>query len=366
MTQTTALRPRSKGLFHRLLRGVRKRTGHHADRLRLLFSLRHIHGPKQRFAPADAIVLIALVRDGAYYLDAFFDHYKSLGIRHFVFFDNGSGDGTIARIKQEKGTAILQSRLPWGRFENLFRSYTARRYGTDRWCLIVDMDEIFDFEGRQQIGLQGLTGYLASKGHTAMMAQMLEMFPPAPLSGVADMPYPEVLRSFDGYDLSAVSAHDYHAPDTGLSYFLNQNRPGPDETPQPPQVLFGGIRAAVFGENCCLSKHPLVFVTAGVVAGIHPHAATGVDVAPMTAVLKHYKFANDPLRRDRQSVQSEAIAHGEDKMRLAVMENAPDLSLWSDTARHGPDIETLQQLGFLTSSASYKAFLRDRAQQQEA
>ncbi|MDE4131508.1 glycosyltransferase family 2 protein [Phaeobacter sp. QD34_3] len=339
-------------------RRLHKRVRQVFTHLRFRASLRHLHGPRSTFANPDEVTLIALVRDGSYYLEAFFDHYRSLGIRHFVFFDNGSEDDTIERIRQQPGTAIVQSKLPWGQFENMFRSFAAGRYARDRWCLIVDMDEIFDFEGRQEIGLAGLIRYLQRQGHTAMMAQMLEMFPQRSLSEVAQMPYGEVLHSFDCYDLSVVSSFDYHAPATGLSYFLNQNRPNAADGSAPPRVRFGGIRAKVFGENCCLSKHPLVFVGTGVTAGVHPHAATGVDVAPMTALLKHYKFANDPLARDRQSVKTAAIEHGEDQLRLSVLSKTPDLSLWSETARQGPTIEALQDLGFLSRSDTYSSYLR--------
>lgn len=340
---------------------LRKRLGRTYQRMRFLSSLRHLHGPRGVFAAPDEVTLIALVRDGSYYLDAFFDHYSSLGIRHFVFFDNGSEDDTIARIRERPGTAILQSRLPWGQFENMFRSYAAQRYAQNRWCLIVDMDEIFDFEGRTEIGLQGLTRYMSARGYTAMMAQMLEMFPKAPLAEVADMTYPEVLRQFSWCDLSAITAHDYDAPDTGLSYFLNQNRIAMGGS-QPLQVLFGGVRAKVFSEHCCLTKHPLVFVGPGVEAGVHPHAATGVTLAPITGLLKHYKFANDSLARDRKSVAEAAIAHGEDQLRLSALSSNPDLSLWSEAALQAPDIATLQDKGFLIASEDYSQHIRASAE----
>ncbi|MEL0435754.1 glycosyltransferase family 2 protein [Phycobacter sp. K97] len=348
MTTSTARLPLSKRLGKRLER--------YRERLRFAASLRHIHGPRRRFAAPEEVTLVALVRNGSYYLDAFFDYYQGLGIRHFVFFDNGSDDDTITQIRKRPGTAILQSRLPWGAFENAFRSYAARRYATDRWCLIVDMDEIFDFQGRADIGLTGLVQYLSANGYTAFMAQMLEMFPKAPLRDVAKMPYPEVLEAFSFYDLSAISAYPYHSADTGLSFFLNQNHP---KDANAPQVLFGGVRAKVFGEACCLTKHPLLFVGPAVQAGVHPHAASGVRVAPMTGLIKHYKFADDALARDRKSVETASIAHGEDKLRLERLSKQPDLSLWSEAARETPDIATLQDLGFLKASEDYDAYLRE-------
>lgn len=301
--------------------------------------------------------MVALVRDGAYYLDAFFDHYRSLGLSHFVFFDNGSSDTTLARLQQEPGVVILQSTLPWGDFENDFRHYAAQRYAQDRWCLVVDMDEIFDFEGRAEIGLAGLTRYLTAQGYTGLMAQMLEMFPKAPLSAVSTLSYPQALEQFCHFDISTVTAHDYKSPSTGLGYFLRQN----ECTPPAPSVLFGGIRGKVFGETCCLSKHPLIFIGPGVQAAVHPHASTGVRMPPMTALLKHYKFANDALARDKASQARASIAHGEDRLRLSVLTQDPNLSLWSAQAQPFWGIAALQQQGFLQADAAYTATLTQRA-----
>lgn len=358
MSQTTSPEGYLSGKIARLGRrfsGLR-------DRIAMARSVKHLHGPSQRFASEDEVTLISLVRDGGYYLDAFFDHYRSLGIRHFVFFDNGSTDDTLDRIRAEPATAILQSTLPWGRYENLFREYAARRYGANGWCLIADMDEIFDFEGRDEIGLEGLITYLDQQGCTAMMAQMLEMFPDASLRDVAQMPYAAALRVFDYCDLSQISRFDYSDPTLELSYYLGQNDvSGAD---QNAGFLFGGIRAKIFGENCCLSKHPLIKVTSRVTPAVHPHLSTGLRVAPMDAVLKHYKFANDSFGRDLRSQSEGSIDHGEDRKRLQAIEEQPDLNLWSEGAMYYPGLSGLQEAGFLRRSDSYAAFVLEHSNPQ--
>ena len=337
----------------RLSKRLKRHWQKNWQQIRLQRSIRHLHGPKGRVAAPDEAVLIALVRDGSYYLDVFFDHYRALGIRHFVFVDNGSCDDTLARLQQEPGVAVLQSTLPWGRFENDFRATAARRYGQDRWCLIVDMDEIFDFEGRFEIGLAGFIRYLTAQGYTGVMAQMLEMFPKAALRDVAALPYRDVMAQFSNCDLSAVKSLPYDSDQTGLAYFLHQNSPAISA----PPILFGGVRGKVFGENCCLSKHPLIFNGADVGPAVHPHASTGLHLAPMTALIKHYKFANDSFGRDQQSLASASIAHGEDRLRLAAIGQNSDLSLWSETAQTFPGISGLQQQGFLLADPEFTAHI---------
>ena len=112
------------------------------------------------------------------------DYYRGLGIRYFAFIDNGSTDATIARIKQQEGCVIDRVTLPLAQYEDLMRGYPAAQYGKERWCLYVDMDEQFDFEGRESYGLPALIRYLEQRGDTALMAQMLEMFPRAPLAAI--------------------------------------------------------------------------------------------------------------------------------------------------------------------------------------
>jgi hypothetical protein len=340
-----------------VMRRLFNRSGRGLRRLRFAANLRHLHGPRRPDIVPGEVVLIALVRNGAYYLDAFFQHYRAMGAKHFVFIDNGSTDATIERIRAEPGTIIDQCRLPLARYEDLIRQYPAQTYGRNRWCLYVDMDEIFDFEGRAQIGIHGLIRYLEQHRYTAFVAQMIEMFPKQPLSEVADLPYDKVLESFRYFDLSAVDKYPYHASEIPFSALLQDN------TLADPGVsfCFGGIRQKVFGEHCCLTKHPLVFNGEGVTPAPHPHLSMGVHCADVTGVIKHYKFANDPLARDAASIASGDLAHGEDRKRAEVLGTRPELSLFSLDARRWNRVELLYRGGFLTNSQSYTDFVQSEA-----
>ncbi|MGJ8625644.1 MAG: glycosyltransferase family 2 protein [Sulfitobacter sp.] len=322
---------------------------------RFAASVHHLHGPKTLdVAPGD-VVLIALVRNGSYYLDAFFRHYRAMGVQHFVFIDNGSTDETIARIKREKGTVIDQSKLPLAGYEDLIRQYPANTYGQNRWCLYVDMDEIFDFEGRTSIGIKGLIGYLEAQGHTALVAQMLEMFPKSPLSAAADLPFKQALLEFLYFDISAVEKFEYHSDQISFSALLTNN------TVATPDIkfCFGGVRGKVFGENCCLTKHPLIFNGPNVTPAPHPHLSMGVNCADVTAVIKHYKFANNPIGRDTASLATGDVSHGEDAARVQVMTQQPDVSLFSLDARRWNRVELLYRAGFLVPSDAYSAYLAE-------
>lgn len=341
-----------RGILSRI-RARRDRAAHHR---RFLRSVDHLHGPEGPTTAPDDVIVVALVRDGMFYLDAFLRHYRALGAAQFVFCDNGSGDGTIERLQQEKDVVILRSTLPWGEVENDFRRYAAGRYAPGRWCLYADMDEIFTFEGAEQIGLPGLTRYLATQGYTAMMAQMLEMVPDAALSEASQLTYAEALEAYEWYDLRQITRYDYHDRQIGFAWFLKDNRLANDRL----QVLFGGLRARVFDENCCLTKHPLVRIVEGVEPGVHPHAASGVQVAPMTGLIKHYKFAGDAAARDADTLARGVIPHGEDARRMARFKAEPELSLWSNEAQRFEGLAPLYAEGFLQRDAGFDAFLAEQ------
>jgi hypothetical protein len=215
------------------------------------------------------------------------------------------------------------------------------------------MDEIFDFEGRAQIGLAGLITYLEGQGATAMVAQMLEMFPKAPLNGVASFSYRQSLEEFAYFDIGSVTKFDYHSSEIPFSSLLDGNTVPTDEI----KFCFGGVRGKVFGENCCLTKHPLIFNGPDVTPAPHPHLSMGVRCADITGVIKHYKFAGDTVARDAASLSSGDLAHGEDAARMAVLSHAPDVSLFSLDARQWNRVVLLIRAGFLVGSARYSAYL---------
>lgn len=334
-------------------RGVEQRR-----RARFARALTHLHGPSTLDMEKEDVLAIVLVRNGSYYMDVFFEHYRRLGVRHFAFIDNGSTDETLQRLSSEPGVVVDQCTLPLAGYEDLLRQHPANTYGRDRWCLYVDMDELFDFEGSAALGLAGLTRYLTAQGATAMMAQMLEMFPKTPLRENAHLSYADAVEAFGYFDISDVRKYDYHSDQIEFSALLADNSVPHDAL----KFCFGGVRGKVFGENCCLTKHPLVFNGPEVSPAPHPHLSMGVRCADITGVVKHYKFAGDTAARDAASLGSGDLDHGEDAARAAVLTQTPNVTLFSLDARPWNRVELLIRAGFLVGSDAFTRYLQ-KAQQ---
>jgi glycosyltransferase involved in cell wall biosynthesis len=346
-------KPHNPGLWERL----RRKLARLAHKRRLVSSIRHLHGPARLDTRPEDVTLVVVVKNGIFYLEEFLRHYRDLGIRHFVFFDNGSDDGTIERIKQEAGTVILQSLLPTAEFEPDFRRYAAEKYCRNRWCLYADIDEFFAFEGQDRIGLTGLVRYLTGNGYTTLVAQMLDLFSEKSLQETANVAFAQVLDSYRFYDLEKtehIGYHDFENPlIAGFAYYLRQNT-----VPDPRiKFLFGGIRNKMFGEICCLTKHPLVFLGDQVAPGVHPHFSGHVKCADFTALLKHYKFCDNPIQRDRDSVKAGIIPHGADKLRLSVLAQNENLGLYSPAAHRFTGFGQLYDQQFLVRSDRFTAYV---------
>ena len=316
------------GIFNGF-RGFRQRAAEKRRKARFAQSVRHVHGPEQLDGGPNDIVAIVMVRNAAGYLDAFFDQYRAMGVDHFAFFDNGSTDDTIARIASRPGTVVDQCDLPLADYLDLMRAYPAQRYVQNRWCLNVEVDEILDFEGRAQIGIDGLVRYLSEINATAFVAQTLDMFPKTPLSDMGPMTFDDVLNEFIYFDVSALEHFDYHSPDIPFAPLLAHN----DLTVDGIEVFFGGIWRKVFDEGRCLTRHPLVFNGPGVAMMAHPNAPTGVQVGDITGVLRNYRFAGRAL---------------------AQSASAP---LFSLDARRWNRVELLTRAGIVNGSDGYRRFL---------
>ncbi len=184
--------------------------------------IRHVHGPEEVAYGMDELIVLCLVRDGRPYVRSFVEHYSSMGVKHLVFLDNGSTDGTVEALKEYDNVTVLHTGLPYKERQGLMKRYLSRqrhRFGRGRWSLYADIDELFDYPYSDVVGLGSFLGYLNSKPYTAVVAQMLDMFPEEPLSGRAgnpDEPLKELHRFYDisGIWRSSIKEHPRCPPTT--------------------------------------------------------------------------------------------------------------------------------------------------------
>src|SRR5579862_8487263 len=95
-----------------------------AARERLVsLSVTHLHGPRRVRLSRNEGAVTCVVRNGAFYVEAFIRHYTRMGFKHIFFLDNGSGDDTLSLIKKHDNVSVCTSSLPVDANQGLFKKY---------------------------------------------------------------------------------------------------------------------------------------------------------------------------------------------------------------------------------------------------
>jgi hypothetical protein len=319
----------------------------------------HVHGPEEVAYGMDELIVLCLVRNGRPYLRSFVQHYASIGVQHLVFLDNGSTDGTVEALKKYDNVTVFRTGLPYKTHHALMLRYLTERFARGRWSLLVDVDELFDYPYSDVVGLNSLLRYLNNNRYTAVVAQMLDMFPEEPLSGRAssvDEPLKELHRFYDMSNLRRknIKEHPRCPPD---------NTYGGDEI----AAFSGGVRLTVFGVNSFLTKHPLVFLDGDVnPVTPGPHWQSNARVADFTGVLLHYKFLDEHLHKQAAQAVREEHRKTEGttwyKNILEVLEKNPNLSIKTEASKELKSVNDLVGTQFVSVSRQYMKFVESEEQ----
>lgn len=317
-------------------------------RQRLRLDVRHVSGPtKVEYGP-DELVVVCLVRDGRPYVKAFVEHYRQLGAKHIVFLDNGSTDGTVEAARKYDGVTVLWTRLPYKKYKYLMKQYLISHFGSGRWSLCVDIDELFDYPYSDVIPVGAFLRYLAAKSYTAVTGQMLDMFSDEPVlpggSGGLDEPLKERHRFYDISDLG-------RTPMKGHPRLLDSVVESEDV-----EVFRGGVRNVVFDVRANLTKFPLVFSDGRVMPMDNSsHRVNRARIADITCVLFHYKFL-DRFHEQAARAVREGNYHddsSEYKKYLQVLEEGSELRVRRETAHEITSTIDLIDNQFLVVSEDY-------------
>ena len=319
------------------------------------FEVEHLCGPEEIAYKDDELVVVCLVRDGEPWVRTFVEHYISLGVRHLVFLDNNSGDGTVSAASEYDDVTVLRVALPFDadvdgtRGQVVMRKYLIERFGKGRWSLCVDIDELFDYPYSDVIGLESLLGYLDSKSYTAVVAQMLDMFPERPLLELADSPdepLKEVHRFYDISGLERVSRKERSRRLSTDNITLES-----DEI----EWFSGGLRRTIFDlPGPWLTKYPLVYCD-GSLEPDPPHGVRNARIADLSCVLFHYKFLKNFREQAVRAVREEQY-HSKSrayKRYLNTLEQNPGLRLRLESSKEIVSVNELLESRFLVASEDY-------------
>lgn len=171
------------------------------------FRSRHVLEPVANrtagISPGD-ILLFACVRNEAIRLPFFLDHYRSLGVSHFLIVDNDSDDKTRDLLTVADDVSLWRTSAGYkaSRFGMDWLTWLLRRYGHGHWTVTADADELLVYPDHDSRNLHELTAWMDQQGQVMMGAFMLDMYPKGPPDHQvyhAGQDPCEVLQWFDAY-----------------------------------------------------------------------------------------------------------------------------------------------------------------------
>lgn len=136
-------------------------------------------------APDDIIAVMTL-RNERQRLSYTLAHYRRLGVRQFLVVDNNSDDGSTDFLRAQPDVSLWHTAHSYraARFGLDWMTWLQMRYAHERWCLMVDADELLIYAHHDSRSLQDLTKWLDAEGRTAFGAHMLDLYPKGALSDV--------------------------------------------------------------------------------------------------------------------------------------------------------------------------------------
>jgi hypothetical protein len=325
-----------------------------SDYTHLLYNLRDLpaavqrrrevrrHGARDRFEEVrllpepgrDDILCLTIVRDEALRLPAFLDHYRKLGVDRFAIIENCSRDESLELLLHAPDVDVLRtdgpmdaamSGLTW--WQHLFD-----RYGSHRWYVMVDGDELLVYTDMERRNLHDLRNDLECRRRLALSAYMIDMYPDGPL----DAPITE----------HPVSLIDSCPLFDATSY---QTKPRKDRIAH----FKGGPRRRLFGLHQRLQKVPF-FRHTPLFAQLTMHDPVARCYAPPTeAALLHFKLMSDFRQRVDESVQHQQHwnASSDYVAMKKVLDEMPDLDCRYEGSRRYEGPESLVEAGFMSPVA---------------
>jgi hypothetical protein len=310
--------------------------------------VKHLSGPRRVVSGPDDVIVISVMRNGELWLESFLAHHRRIGIRNFVILDNGSSDRSVEILSRQPDVTLLRTYAPYHAYENTMKRYLARRYCRNRWCLCVDLDELFDFPRSTRMPLSALIGYLNHKGFNAVITQMLDMFSDGPISDVSNDPAKDLRTNYSFYDLSNIAATTYPF----------------GQIPNPAIMMHhGGIRKTIFGTNNGLTKVSLFLMDTKLKPFVSWHHALNARLADISCVLLHFPFVNSFYAKVAEAVESGRYGYlttDEYKSYLRRLQKSPQFHLKLESAKKLASVDELLESGFLADSADYRTWAVDR------
>ncbi|MCC7273978.1 MAG: glycosyltransferase family 2 protein [Alphaproteobacteria bacterium] len=272
-----------------------------------------------RLAPDPArCLLFCLVRNEAYYVPHFLDHYRRLGIAQFVFVDDRSDDGTRETLLRQDDCLVVDCDRRWDeelgdgvRVHHYLKRVLPGQLVGDGWVLTVDADEFLVLPPGFAT-IDAVTADLERRGEACIPAALVDFYP----ATLRERNFDPSLSPFDGSPLfDRGPLFDWRPGRTGPFPTTTGIRPRlaamlAAEHPEEFQALYGGTFVPATSW-----KVPLLRWGRGIVP-LDSHSVSAVPYLAMQAALAHFKLCPGIDAKIARAIASRSYARASLEYRL--------------------------------------------------
>lgn len=311
--------------------------------VRALLKTRELSVVQDRTAQMPAgPILLSTVRNEAERLAWFLDHYRKLGIAHFLIVDNGSTDGTFEMLAAEQDVSLWHTDASYkqARFGVDWLNGLLARHGAGRWIMVADPDELLVYPHCDTRRLPALTRWLEDQGRESFGVLLLDIYGRGPVSETVYASGTDPLDVAPWFDAN--------------NYIVSR-----DPRYHNPWIQGGPRLRAFFADRPrwapALNKIPLVRWKKGFVfkTGAHDllprrlnktYSSSGGSMT--SGVLLHAKFLS--LLTDKVAEEMTRRQHYENSAEYISYAASPDdLTLWTPQSTEYRDWRQLCELGLM-------------------
>jgi hypothetical protein len=305
------------------------------------------HIPKNKIE----LRLFAIARNESLRLPFFLKYYFEKGVDRIFLVDNDSTDNTREIALSCPNVHVFKINKSFKNFW-YWIDFFLNKYGMNKWCLVVDIDELFFYPFAEIASLKILINYMEFKKYEAIRSFLLDIYSDKPISETNYKANENPLECCPYFDPDFYSRQISMLDKKTWKWF---------ET----TMYFGGMRERVFNKitgsswNYHLAKISLfkykknIYLTEGM------HAINGANMADITGIVFHSKYLQDFI--ERVKVESKRGVHYGNALEYKIYNKAclieKNLPLKNQNSIKFQDSKQLVKLGMMKSSIYFNSFL---------